>query len=183
MKRNLLIFFGVLLPCAGLFALGFYLLPEPELVSVPSSRSSVSVPQPKPVEISDDNPSVNTEDEEGIQPEEPMEVFESAVDPEPNDSAFQEKVLPLVMGLEPKAQQCYSDLRPVRDELATVSVSFDVNASGRFEHVSILSSSIDEPRLTSCILNVIEQMRGEPTGLDMKYYNHVFTLVPSPPAE
>ncbi len=182
MKHFILIALGVLVPFALLIVVGFHWMPmAPVETPLPHGAAPPMTPtknaaafQSKRVEQA--MPSAGPE----------VENIESAIPPigvdtEPEsqrDQILQGRVLPLLADLNPKAQECFERLRPSDPQPVTVTVKIDILASGRIARARLATSSWDEPRLTSCILNAVEATHAEPVGMDFVDQLHTFTLIP-----
>ena len=183
MKTVLFISAAVLIPFALIIALGFRLLPQapadlPQSIAALAAKPTRSAPQEFQARQPEEPAPPEMPVEE--QPEQAQETPAPPTDLEnERDQILQGRVLPLLSDLNPKAQQCYDSLRPTEPQPVTVSVKLDILASGRISRARLVTSSWDEPRLTSCILNAIEATKTDPVGVDFVDQLHLFTLLPT----
>ena len=91
----------------------------------------------------------------------------------------EQRRLPILQLIDRLIGQCFTDARERFTEPQRVTVTFNTTLAGGFESVGVGRGSWQDPQLTACILDSLEEARFESPGYALRRQAHTFTFSPA----
>lgn len=180
MKRHLLTALAVLVPFAGLVALGFSLLKDPPPLVLPAQTVRYEpqevAPPPEPPRRAPPTRPLPPPLPTAVQVVAPPPPAPPAAEPKAPELSAEAKRLPIIAAVEPMIQQCFRDVSERVQEPMRVTVAFNTTVEGGFENVVLKKTSWQDPNLTACIIDSFEDAHFQPSGFALKRQTYTFTF-------
>jgi protein TonB len=179
--RHLLIALAVLVPFAGLVALGFSMMKDPPPMVFPSPVVRIEPPPepapepPRPEPIRPMPPPLPIE-VQVVAPPPPPAAAPVVVAKRFTDLSPEAKRLPIIAAVEPMVMQCFRDVTDHVREPMSVTVAFNTTLEGKFDSVVLRKTSWQDPNLTACIIDSFEDAHFEPGGVALRRQSYTFTF-------